>query len=38
MLANGKTEDVCWSRELEAVATASGQLVEHCFLDGRCFT
>ena len=30
MLADGKTEDVGGSRELEAVAAASGQLVERC--------
>lgn len=36
MLADGKTEDVGGSRELEAVAAASGQLVERCFLCRRC--
>ena len=36
MLADGKTEDVGGSRELEAVAAASGQLVERCFLSRRC--
>lgn len=34
MLADGKTEDVGGSRELEAVAAASGQLVERCFCVG----
>ena len=36
MLADGKTEDVGGSRELEAVAMASGQLVERCFWCRRC--
>jgi len=36
VLADGKAEDVGWSRELEAVAAASGQSVERCFLCGKC--
>ena len=36
MLADGKAEDVAWPRELEAIAAASGQLAQRCFLCGRC--